>query len=405
MSCIQQINIRIKNNCSEDNKIYSKMITTKQQDKDEEFLINEIFDSRIHIDVYFFKKNIITYIPRRWHSCSPIRRKENLPSYDNSKMKFDEWIKCNRETNNKIEKGIHKLFVEIFDRRYKLYPNNMCPLSSYALKAKRDVEMFIEKFDELSIYILFMIRNTFHSFFQYVIGLINFRELKSEEYDKIKEILYHIGQDIHKIFKPAFDNTDSFKMNSVLINLFEDFLIENHLLNKNKVRNVALYKERVKFDNYLKMIHSLSFRKYYHIFLKEKLFFEDIDTINTEKNMNDDDNNTNTKNKQNDESKENDNNNIEDLVNYINEPDEPAKKNKKKKKKKKKKNKGNNVEKEEEKTNETTNENNSNEDKFDLLFSNYKKAIEDFTQNIISPKKIKPKLSEAFLEYLNIISQ
>ena len=403
MSCIQQINIRIKNNSSEEKK-NSKLTTIKKQKKDEEVIITEIFQNKIHINVYFFKKNTITHLPRRWHSCIPIRRKEDIHEDDDTKIKFDKWITCNQETNNKIEKGIIKLLVEIFDRRYKLYPNNMCPLSSYALKVQKDVEMFSDKFDELSIYILFVIRNKFHFFLQYVDSIIKFKELKSEDYDKIKEIFYHIGQDIHKIFQSAFDNTESFKMNSVLINLFEDFLVENNLQSKIKVRNIAIYNERVKFDNFLKEIHSLSFRKHYNVFLKEKLFFEDIDTIKTEINMNDDD--TNNKDQQNDKCIENNNNNnIEDLVNYINDPDESEKKNKKKKKKKKKKNKGNNVEKEEEKIKENINENNSDEDKFDLLFSNYKKCIEEYTKNITSTKKIRPKLSEAFLQYLNIISQ
>ena len=94
------------------------------------------------------------------------------------------------------------------------------------------------------------------------------------------------------------------------------------------------------------------------------------------------------------------------MVNYINEP----KKGKSKKKKKKKK-KGNNVEKEEDKKKENSNENknenncNSSEDKFDIVFMNYKNSIEEYTRNILSSVKVRPKLSEAFLERLNIISQ
>jgi hypothetical protein len=415
MSCIQQINIRIKSNCSEDNKLHSKMLSSKKQKKEEEFIINEIFKNKIHINVYFFKKNIISYMPRRSSSCITFRRTEDLSDCDDTKLKFNEWINCHQETSKKIEKILFKLLIEIFNRRYKLYPNNMCPLSSFALKIKKEIEMFSEEFSELSIYILFLLRNKINDFLKYVDKEVNFKELTFEGYDKIKEIFYHIGQDIHKIFKSIFDDTENFKINSVLISLFEDYLNENNIVIKNKVRNVAIYNERLKFDNFLKVINNLSFNKNYDIFLDEKLFFdEDEDEkISTKININDDEKNNNTLNddiKDNNEAEENndkvENLNIEDLVNYINEP----KKGKSKKKKKKKK-KGNNVEKEEDKKKENSNENknenncNSSEDKFDIVFMNYKNSIEEYTRNILSSVKVRPKLSEAFLERLNIISQ
>lgn len=406
MSCIQQINIRIKSNCSEDNILHSKLLCSKKQKKEEEFIINEIFKNKIHINVYFFKKNIISYIPRRSSSCITYRRTEDLSDCDDTKMKFNDWMNCHQETSKKIEKILFKLLIEIFNRRYKLYPNNMCPLSSYALKIKKEVEMFSEELDELSIYILFLMRNKFNDFLKYVDKVINFKELKFEGYDKIKEILYHIGKDIHKIFKSIFDDTENFKINSVLISLFDDYLDENNIVIKNKVRNVAIYNERLKFDNFLKVINNLSFNKNYDIFLDEKLFFDENEDekVSNEININVDKNNSNNLNdeiKDSNEVEENKNKvenlNIEDLVNYINEP----KKGKNKKKKKKKK-KGNNVEKEEGITKENTNENNYNstEDKFDIIFMNYKNSIEEYTRNILSPVKVRPKLSEAFLERL-----
>ena len=83
--------------------------------------------------------------------------------------------------------------------------------------------------------------------------------------------------------------------------------------------------------------------------------------------------------------------NLDDLVNYINESDNKEKKKKKKKKKGKKKQ--NKLEKEE-----------SNYVEEDLIILDYKKSLEEYTNNIIHIKKVKPKYSEEFLKKLQILS-
>jgi len=134
---------------------------------------------------------------------------------------------------------------------------------------------------------------------------------------------------------------------------------------------------------------------------------EDKENINNynNNNKNNDENykdNKKVKNKGKNKSKKKENNsennnliqnlNLDDLVNYINESDNKEKKKKKKKKKGKKKQK--NMEKEESKYVEE-----------DLIILDYKKSLEEYSNNIIKTKKIKPKYSEEFLKKLQILSQ
>ena len=407
---------------SEDNLTkskYSRFFNAKKQKRDEELIINEIFRRKIQINFCFFKKNIITFMPRRCQSFSSTRKKEDLLDYDNEKMKFDEWIICYKEENKIIEEGMFKLLQKIFDRRYKLHPNNMCPLSPYAQKIKSNTEILSQKYNELSIYILYTLRNQFTPFYKYIDSVMNFKELKFDEYDKIKEILYYIGKDLIKVFKSILDNSENFKFNSILINCLEDYLVENKIKQKTKEKNVALYNEKIKFDNYLKTINNIFFRKDDEIIFKTKMFQDNEETekkINTnilktnenEEDENKDNNgiksNENEKdNKNSDKNNRNDNDvenyNIDDLMNYINDSKNEKNKKKKKKKKKSNNNNNNNIDKKNENTKEESNTN-INEDTSDSIFSDYKKSIEEYTKHFLYIKKIIPNLSDSFLQRL-----
>ena len=117
-------------------------------------------------------------------------------------------------------------------------------------------------------------------------------------------------------------------------------------------------------------------------------------------------NNTNTntnslKIEKNDERNNNNNStqnlNIDDLIEYINQPKDNSNNKKKKKKKKKKTKKIENT---------VNNENDENiaDLNEDLVYLNYKKSLEEFSQNITNTNKIKPNYSEKFLNYLSLIN-
>ena len=109
---------------------------------------------------------------------------------------------------------------------------------------------------------------------------------------------------------------------------------------------------------------------------------------------NNNNNNTNDKNSKNNiENKAEKYSNIEDLVKYINGNDNK----KKRKKKRKKKTKVS-----QQKVNEEEKEENIIEK--DEVFENFKSSLINFTANLEKVKKIKPKISEAFLEKLKLIN-
>ena len=421
MSC--KTNLENKRHFSDDNIILdSKQFFNIEKEIKDEKIIKEILEKKIHININYLKDNFINYKPRRYHSHIPSRKMEYLSDFYNTTVKFNEWIKYNEETNEQIKKCIIKLLKEIFDKRYKLYPNNMCTLSPYALKIKENVEIFCTKFKELSVYILYILYTQFYPLLQYIDENIHCKLNELEEMNKIKEIFYFIGKDISKIFKPAFDNTENFKISSVLIIMLQEYLYENNIIKTKVIKNIALYNESNIFEQYLKIIYNLSFQKDYEKILNKKLFL-DVDNNNNNKENKNNKNNKKNNNiieikiitnniKQDDKYNENKdikksqnktNNaqdlNIEDLVNYINAP-----KNESNKKKKKKKKKGKNHEKTIEKQNNNNDKDNFEED-LDLVYLNYKKSIEEFSQSVLPCKKISPKLNDEFLKRLEILSK
>ena len=123
-----------KRSLSEDNKNDARLISKIKDQKKQQEIIKEIITKNIKTNLTFISKNYISFIPRRCHSQINIRNFPDLDECDNEKMKFDEWINYNKESHQKIEGEILKLLIDIFDKRYKLYPNNMCGLSLFALQ-------------------------------------------------------------------------------------------------------------------------------------------------------------------------------------------------------------------------------------------------------------------------------
>ena len=409
MSNLCIINIKTeRRSLSEANKYDARLITSIKNHKKREDILKEIITNNIKTSLTFLSKNLIL-LPRRSNSQIYFRNYPDLDELDNAKMKFNEWLNYNKECHQKIEGEILKLLIDIFDKRYKLYPNNMCGLSSFALQCKKNIEIVCPNFYELSLYILYVLHKQFNPFFKYIDEKINFKNIKSDKYENIKEILYYIGKDIKKIFNEAIDNVENFNFSSILIIMLEEYLIKNHKIEEKKIKNVPLQEKKEKFEKMLQTIENLYFLKDYEKHLDKKINLTNGDDKNKEtiidkykenkiinesiSNNNNNDNNNNEINEN--ENKDNNgavqNLNIDDIVNYIN--DSKAKDNKKKKKKKKK---CKNVNK-----NEKTQENNiNNYIEEDLVFLNYKKSLEEFSKNASYVQKIKPKFSEQFLKQL-----
>ena len=354
------------------------------------------------------KQNIINEF-KRCNSSSPIKKKNDTSETetDIEKLKFVDWIKCNKEIDQKIGEQILKLLMDIFDKRYALYPNNICSLSEYSLQCQSKLNSICSKFKELSFYMLYKLYSQIIPFYKSLDQKLNFKTISPLKYENIKEILYYISNDLSEIFKNPLENEEGededdedkyFKFSHILIVMLEDYLIkENKICDKVHLKTKSpLYKAKDNFEKFLQSIKHIYFIKDYESLLKEKLSLVDEENLDKEDekssiNIDDENKNDNIKEAEdnNEDNKNNKNISIEDLVNFINEPkkNKYKKKHKKKNKNKKKKNEKNNNMKE------------------DIEFLNYKKDIEVYTQNLPYVKKIRPKYSENFLKTMKLLSQ
>jgi hypothetical protein len=492
-----------ENNVEDNFKILSSNnLSNNNSDQNEEEIIDELISRRISNNICCLNKDNISLSfcsNKKYYQSKSKRICHSADSKKTKKMKLKDWLDLNIENNKKIEEDIEDLIIEIFVNRYNSYPNSTCDLSPNALQSKKQSDLFCPKLIEFSIYILSILHQKFYSFFEFLIKKINFRALDLSEVKKLKEILYYTGIDLKTIFKKAFEKTFDFNLSSILIIIFDEFLVKENRIKEEiikELRNSPLYKEKEKFEKYLKIAKQQFFgsddegenqtneenninnnellSNYFSTDYDENADYnndindandndndnnnndndyvneandinafneidnEEIDDnydnendeivskeeenkniinqkINKENkkineedkeniNNNDDDNYKDikkNKNKRKNKSKKNENNsennnliqnlNLDDLVNYINESDNKEKKKKKKKKKGKKKQK--NLEKEE-----------SNYVEEDLIILDYKKSLEEYTNNIIHIKKVKPKYSEEFLKKLQILS-
>ena len=396
MSELYRIELEINTqNWSNENKIHSNYSLSSKYGSKIKEMSGEIINCKISENILYFQKNFI----RRYNSFSYIGTKEKLYNNENEKMGFKEWISYHKESHEKLSNSVLKLLIEIFDKRCRLYPNNVCSLPQYCELFKKNLDIFILKYYELSVYILYILYKQIIPFLEYIINKMNSKLIKFTQCN-IEEILYFIGKDLKDIFQNILDKTENFEFSSILIVMFQKHLFKDeNKIKKHKITSSSLYKEKGILDDFLEKNKNLKFISNYIDHLNKMLLIncdyrsEGVqikDKISNEEiNVNKDDD----INEQTDESLDNDKEtniqklNIEELINYINEPD-----NKEKKKKKRKRKKGKNKK-----------ENNYIEQ--DLIILDYKKAMEDYTKSSLYMEKIKPKYSENFINWLKKLNQ
>ena len=381
----------------------------------------------------------------------------SVDSKKEKRMKLKDWLTINIENTKRIEEDIEDLIIEIFVNRYNSYPEKDCLLSENALESKKQIEQFCPKLYEFSIYLLYVIYQKFNTFFEYLGKQIDFKSIPLSEINKIKEILFLTGVDIKKVFEKAFEKTNNFNLSNILMIMFDEYLVkENKIKICKEIKNSPFYKEKEKFEKYLRIVS-----KNIYFFETESEIDKDEESHKNNNILNDNinivndkekQNNNNYKNSEDENENENENENetkikikikedndinsqsdkenkqknhinnnitkenhknknteknnieknnliqnlnIDDLVNYINDSDKDKTK-KRKKKKKGKKNKLEQMVKE---------ENESEYIEKDLVFLNYKKALEEYTKNVKKTEKVKPIYSEEFLKKIQILTQ
>ena len=462
MSTLIQNNSQERDNkLSEDNNVKpNKNIKNKPQLlhedmlKTEEEIIDELINRKISNNIYTLKfdnktKNTVT--KTKPYKIKSRRICYSVDSKKPRKMKLKDWLNDNIENTSKIEEKIEELIIEIFVNRFNSYPEKDCPLSENALESKKQIDIYCSKFSEFSIYLLYVIYQKFYIFFEYLTKNINIKTLKIAELNKIKEILFLTGVDIKIVFKKAFEKTNNFNLSSILIIMFDEYLVkETKIKICKEIKNSPFYKEKENFEKYLKIVKQNIY--FFELDIEEESnqiyskFFEN-NYVNDEENEKNKENKNEkkediTENESTEINKEEENNeinehsdkenirnnkdknissrdnkinnnkniekanennssiqnlNIDDLVNYINDSDNKNSKKKRKKKKKSKKQEKNKIEQDKKIENDFVEE--------DLIYINYKKALEEYSKNVLNTTKVKPKYSEEFLKKISILAQ
>ena len=330
-----------------------------------------------------------------------------------------------QEEINKNERKINKdiiedLFIELFEYHYKgITGQKRRNPQAKIFSTKYQIEFFYTKlninFVNFSKYILLILEQKIDELIEYIKKKF-YKNLNIKVILDIKNSLNLVGIDIGKIFEHPFEKTRNFDVSSILEVLFiYDILNDNDIdisdEEYEEIINISKLDEKDNFEKYIEEC-KLFFEKIENgereeedveveeekqdVDPKNKNEDEEIQTI--DKNIEIKENNMPEKielksiscedNKDKDTEENminNENMTVEDLIKFINGTE--SKKKKKKKRKKKKKEQKINID-------------NSEYEEKDEVIKNFKIYITNFSENLGKTDKIKPIISQEFLDKL-----
>ena len=191
---------------------------------------------------------------KRNNSCNN-KKFHDIDEYFWKDKNLFDFLSKNIEIQKQINEELSYLLKQIFDKRYKLYPNNVCSLSEYSSHIKNKVDLYCSEDNEMSIFILYMLYINIPNLFEYVEKVVNFDTMNLQDINTFKEIIYLIGKDIKKIFKTAVNTIDkysSFKLENVLISMFNEYLSKQNKSKGPQVIHAALINERNIFEGLIR---------------------------------------------------------------------------------------------------------------------------------------------------------
>ena len=319
---------------------------------------------------------------------------------------------------------IENLLIELFEYHYtEITKEQKINLRNKIVESKCHIELFCSKLSvNFSKNILCILEQKINELNEYAINKINeTKNITLSDIFKIKKNLKLTGKDINKIFQKPFQRTKSFDISSVIVVLFITHILNGNIAYQMTEKEyeefieIESIEEKDIFDKYIEECKiSMSLIDVDNDKEKDKNIASEIkpekenqikiinnnNDSNTSKEKNKNSNNENNKdtsknnndkqlNKKNNEEKTQHFSDLEDLVEYIN-----GNNNKKKRKKKRKKKSKAKIVEEEEKDMETEK---------DVVYENFKLNLISFSESLKNFKKIKPKISESFLEKLELI--
>ena len=346
---------------------------------------------------------------------------------------------CNKEKSFQIYQDIlENLLIDLFEYHfYEISQEKKKRLRNKILESKYHIEFFCIKSNaDFSKHVLCILKEKIYELIKYIVNIIN----KMKENDtislknilKVKNSLNLTGKDIIKIFDKAFQRTQKFDISSVIISLFITNFLSKNFYEKitdeeiEKIMEIDSLEEKDHFEKYIEdckisLPITKEEEKYQEEVKKENI--ENKNKINEKISVDYDNQNNfsikannkidkNIKNENikekniinNNESEQNNSKNIEknkknysnleELMEYINGNDNKKKKKKRRKKKSKVANKNHKIEKIENVGIER-----------DIVFENFKSNLINFSDNLNKEiKKIKPIISDAFIEKLKLIN-
>ena len=353
-----------------------------------------------------------------------------------------------QEDINKNQRKIHKdiiedLLIVLFNYHY----DSICGKKRKSPQArmfatKYHIEFFYKKFNinfiNFSKYLLLILEQKIEELIEYIKNNIYKKKMTVKDILEIKKSLCLVGINIGKIFELAFEKTRNFDISSVLEVLFISDILNNNEIDINEqeyeeIINISKLDEKDNFEKYIEECKTYfekienGEREEEDVEVEEEKIYDD----KNEENKINEDNNKNKrmqiideevsnnniiknenknikikannnikiiKEKENDEKNNNDkdinNKNmieknealtVDDLLKYINGSEDKKKKRRKRKKKKK--------------VEENNNYNKIKEEKDDIIES-FKSYIINFSENLEKNHKIKPNISQSFLDNL-----
>ena len=341
---------------------------------------------------------------------------------ENENEKSQEEIKTQRKIHKDI---IEDLLIVLFNYHYDgITGKKRKSPQARMFATKYHIEFFYTKlninFINFSKYILLILEQKIEELIEYIKNNIYKKKMSVQDVLDIKKSLYLVGINITKIFERPFEKTRNFDISSVLEVLFISDILNNNEIDINdqeyeEIINISKLDEKDNFEKYIEECKTyfekiengereeedveVEEEKIYEEKNEENIIIEDSEKNKRIQRENEEINNNEKINKENKKENEEKNSNdkniieknealtVDDLLKYINGSDDKKKKKRKRRKKKKV----------EENTN--TNYNKIKEEKDDVIES-FKSYIINFSENLEKNQKIKPNISQSFLDKL-----
>ena len=337
------------------------------------------------------------------------------------------------EDNDKTKRTIHKdnikdLLIDLFNYHYNgIIGQKRKNPHARIFATKYYIESFYTKlnnnFVNFSKYILLILEQKIDELIEYIKKRFCTKNITIKDILDIKKSLCLVGINIGKIFELPFEKTRNFDISSVLEVLFISLILNDNDIDINdedyeEIINISKLDEKDNFEKYVEECKTYfekienGEREEEDVEVEEEKINEEqeqlddknenIININEDKNKNKINNEVEKNNKINIEKEVNNNSNkdinnnyiieknealtMDDLIKYINGTENKKKKKKKRKKKKK------------------LVENEKNQiiipEEKDEVYENFKSYIICFSENLDKNQKIKPHISQAFLDKL-----